>query len=111
MGRKKIDIDWGIVNNMLENFCEGTEVAAALGISFDTLDRRIKDKFSVDFAYYKAQKRAVGKSGLRQLQLKSAKEGNVTMQIWLGKNYLEQSDKQEIDHTVNIPTLPDIIIK
>ena len=32
---------------------------------------------------------------LRQLQWKSAEQGNVTMQIFLGKNILGQQDKLE----------------
>lgn len=41
---------------------------------------------------------------LRQLQWKAAGHGNVTMLIWLGKQMLGQTDKQEtkhIDATVN----------
>ena len=32
------------------------------------------------------------------MQWKSAEQGNVSMQIWLGKQMLGQSDKQEIEH-------------
>lgn len=97
MSRKKINIDWTIVDEKFAHFWEGTEIAAFLGISFDTLDRRIKEEFNTDFADYKAQKRAKGQSILRDLQLKSARDGSYVMQIWLGKQYLSQSDKQ--DHT------------
>jgi len=96
MGRKKIDIDWEIVDEKLGKFYEGTEVAAYLGINYATLERRVKEVHKVDFADYKRQKRAKGEAILRELQLKTAMEGNVTMQIWLGKQYLNQSDKSEI---------------
>jgi len=33
-----------------------------------------------------------GRSSLRRLQWKSATNGNITMQIWLGKQYLGQRD-------------------
>ena len=39
--------------------------------------------------------RAEQKIRLRQLQWKSAEKGNVTMQIFLGKNMLGQQDKIE----------------
>jgi len=39
--------------------------------------------------------------GLPVEQWKTATGGNPTMQIWLGKNMLGQTDKQEIDHNVN----------
>jgi len=37
------------------------------------------------------------KKRLRMSQLQLAFKGNATMLIWLGKQYLEQSDRQEID--------------
>ena len=104
MARKKISIDWKYVDDKLAKFWEGTEVAAGLGIEFKTLERRIKEKYNVHFGDYKAQKRAKGESVLRELQLKTALEGNVTMQIWLGKQYLGQSDKKEM----NIPGIEKI---
>ncbi|GAI79276.1 unnamed protein product [marine sediment metagenome] len=68
MSRKKIEIDWEIVDKKLSDFCDGSEIAACLGISFDTLERRIKQEFNADFADYKAQKRAIGTGSLRELQ-------------------------------------------
>lgn len=97
MSRNKIPIDWKVVDEKLSHFCEGTEIAAYLGITEDTLYNRVKEVFSLDFSVYKAQKRAKGETILRELQLKSAMNGNIVMQIWLGKQYLSQSDKQ--DHT------------
>ena len=38
------------------------------------------------------------KATLRRLQWTSAKNGNVTMQIWLGKQLLKQSDNASNDH-------------
>lgn len=38
-----------------------------------------------------------GRASLRRMQFKNAQAGNVTMQIWLGKQYLGQKDKQEIE--------------
>lgn len=49
------------------------------------------------------------KQALRKAQIKSALEGNVVMQIWLGKNLLNQSESGQVDEeeefgdfTVNI---------
>ena len=41
-----------------------------------------------------------GKASLRRNQFRIA-ESNPTMQIWLGKQYLEQKDKSESLHTLN----------
>ena len=108
MARKKISIDWKYVDKKLANFWEGTEVAAGLGIEFKTLERRIKEKYNVHFGDYKAQKRAKGEAVLRELQLKTAMAGNVTMQIWLGKQYLGQ--KEKTDYTTKGQSLSTVEI-
>ncbi|GAI19955.1 unnamed protein product [marine sediment metagenome] len=95
MSRKKINVDFEVVNEKLSNFCDGIEIAAYLGISFDTLERRIKQEFNADFADYKAQKKAIGTGSLRELQMDQARKGNVSMLIFLGKNYLGQTDKAD----------------
>jgi len=79
---------------MLSHFCEGTEVAAVLGIHFNTLVNAIKSEFGCDFCDYKAEKRAIGENILRELQMKSAKT-SIVMQIWLGKQYLNQKDRSD----------------
>lgn len=91
----KIKIDWEFVNKKLANFWEGTEIASHLGIHYNTLSNAVKSKFKCDFCDYKVQKRAKGESVLRELQLKTAIDGNVTMQIWLGKQYLGQKDRTD----------------
>lgn len=47
--------------------------------------------------------RETGLASLRRQQFKMA-ETNATMQIWLGKQYLEQRDKldSDVNHTVTI---------
>jgi hypothetical protein len=39
----------------------------------------------------------MGTRSLRRLQYEAAKTGNVTMQIWLGKQWLGQKDRTETD--------------
>ena len=43
------------------------------------------------------------------MQWDSAKKGNTTMLVWLGKQYLKQSDKQEVEATVNTSKLDSLI--
>jgi len=82
---------------MLSKFCEGTEIAEALGIDKETLYRAVNREKKVDFALYKSQKRANRKSILREKQMELAEKGDRGMLIWLGKQYLNQSDKQQQD--------------
>ncbi|GAI79274.1 unnamed protein product [marine sediment metagenome] len=58
MSRKKTEINWDIVDNLLLNSCNGFEIAKHLGISFGTLSDQVKRKFDCGFREYKAQKRA-----------------------------------------------------
>ncbi len=62
-----------------------------VGCSHDTLARRFKDEL--------ADGRLQGKASLRRKQYEIAMSGNTTMLIWLGKQALGQSDKQEILQT------------
>jgi hypothetical protein len=43
--------------------------------------------------------RSEGKASLRRLQWQNAAQGNVTMQIWLGKQLLDQNDTQRTELT------------
>lgn len=42
----------------------------------------------------------LGKQSLRRKQFKAAENGNPTMLVWLGKQYLGQTDKQDITASV-----------
>ena len=61
------------------------EIAEFLGCSVDVLERRFADVLR--------KKRVSMRLRLRRAQLRLAMEGNVTMLIWLGKQYLGQTDR------------------
>jgi hypothetical protein len=101
-GRPLFHIDWDKVDSMCAIQCTGEEIAGVLGCSFDTLSRAVEREKSCSFAEYFKQKRSTGKMSLRRKQYSTAMEGNATMQIWLGKNWLDQTDKRDyiIDHNI-----------
>lgn len=101
MGRPLTDIDWGKVDDMLEAGCLTTEIAGYFGISADTLYLRCQRDKKIGFSAYSQQKHAKGELLLRQKQYEMALAGDRAMLIWLGKNRLKQSDKQDISHTGN----------
>lgn len=104
MGRPRFEINWGQVDSLAKIQCTGEEVASVLGCSIDTLERHCKEKHKdsdgnpITLAAYLKEKGAGGRASLRRRQFKAAEEGNPTMLIWLGKQYLNQKDKQELDH-------------
>lgn len=91
MGRPQIKIDPAIVKALAQHYCTLEEIGAVVGCSEDTLERRFADVI--------AKGRAERRAKLRQLQLKAADAGNITMMIWLGKQMLGQTDKLETDNT------------
>jgi hypothetical protein len=108
MGRPKAIIDWRKVDEYLNAQCDGSKIAGLLGIHPDTLYKAIENKYKMTFSAYSAIKKGEGKELLRAKQFSVAMEGDKTMLVWLGKQYLNQSDKQELtgkDGTALIPTI------
>ena len=84
---KKYNIDTEQLTKLASFGCSNTEIAEFYGCD-ESLIRK-------SFSEYLTKGRAKGKIRLRQLQWKSAEKGNVSMQIFLGKNILGQKDKLE----------------
>lgn len=102
MANKKKEIDWNLVGEYLHAQCKTVDIADLLGVSTDMLYVRCKQDLGMDFSVFAQQKRASGKELLRKKQFDTAMEGNVSMQIWLGKQYLEQADKSQVENKGNI---------
>ena len=93
-GRPRLAIDPQIVQRAASIGCNPGEIAAVCNVSERTFTDRMKDTPALAEAYSHGQRE--GRATLRRLQWQSAVKGNVTMQIWLGKNMLGQTDKQEL---------------
>ena len=92
---KKYNIDTHQVEQLAGFGCSNTEMASFFGCD----ESLIRKSYSESIA----KGRDNGKIRLRQYQWASAKKGNVAMLIWLGKQLLGQSDKQDI----TVSELPD----
>ncbi len=95
-GRGQVTIDWDTVGKLLEAGCSGESIATQLGIHRTTLYNRCKNDTGLTFSTFSQQKKMLGDNLLRAKQYQTAMSGNVTMQIWLGKQRLGQSDKNEL---------------
>jgi IS30 family transposase len=100
-GRPEIKIDWKKVGNLLKAQCIGTGIASMLGVSPDTLYRKCQEDHKTNFEDYSRQKKSEGVELLRAKQFQTAMEGDKTLLIWLGKQYLDQKDKAQSDITTN----------
>ena len=89
-GKPRIKIDYAACEKLDRIMCTQLEIAEVLGVSLSTLEH--------DKEFLRIHKKGIeaGKASLRRMQWKSAEGGNVTSQIWLGKQYLGQRDKSEI---------------
>lgn len=84
------------IEKLASVFCTDEEIASFMGVSVEALlSYRNKDAF----AEYKKRGLERGKATLRRKQFEVAMKGNCTMLIWLGRNYLNQSEKLEEDDT------------
>ena len=93
VGRPKAEFDLSEVEKLASYHCEDQEIAAFLGVSAKTIQRRKQDDPAFLSAIEKGRDK--GKLSLRRWQFDAAKKGNITMLIWLGKQYLGQSDKAD----------------
>ena len=88
MGRpKKYIIDPKQIQKLASLGCTNKEISEFFGCSADLLEK--------SYSEFLTKGRAEQKIRLRQLQRKSAEKGNVSMQIFLGKNMLGHQDKIE----------------
>lgn len=102
VGRNKVVVVPEDVEKLAKLWCTNREIAEWFGIEESTLKYNFSDNIT--------KGRSETKQALRRAQLKNALEGNTTMQIWLGKNILGQSDQPAVDTEVDkiLPWSDDI---
>jgi hypothetical protein len=76
---------------VMDHNASDRELGLMFGVSHQTIER--------NYGPFLAKKRAERRLWLKGVQTDKAKKGDVTMQIWLGKNELDQTDKQQHEHT------------
>lgn len=127
-GRPRVVIDYQKLKLMCSIMCTGEECAKIMGCSYDILNLRLKEDYLeaiqslgdnpdgiIPESRYDGFKEcfkknsAEGAASLRRKQFEMALGStekkilpNVTMLIWLGKNYLDQSDRIDTNLHGNI---------
>lgn len=107
MGRRKIDIDYALVEELARIQCTDVEIHTVLGISSNTfLSRKQNDKQLQEAL---ARGRVDGKKSVRRKQYEVAMKGSVTMLIWLGKQWLgqldeplQENDNESLNNLINV---------
>lgn len=75
--------------------CTQAEICDVFRTTDKTLVKWVEKEYGEPYSEVYKKYSADGKISLRRLQMKSAKKGNVSMLIWLGKQYLRQAEKVE----------------
>lgn len=94
MGRPKADIKPDQVAALARIGCTQEEIAAVLKCTPRTLRNRFKEEIRSGMDEMRAS--------IRRWQYMKAKDGNVAMLIWLGKQYLGQKDRMEETHKAEV---------
>jgi len=94
VGRPKADIKPDQVAALARIGCTQEEIAAVLKCTPRTLRNRFKEEIRSGMDEMRAS--------IRRWQYMKAKDGNVAMLIWLGKQYLGQKDRMEETHKAEV---------
>lgn len=96
-GRPKIEIDKDNFESLCNLQCTKTEIAGFFRCSEDTIENYCKRTYDDCFSAVYKKYSQNAKISLRRQQWKAAEKGNITMLIWLGRQWLGQTDKVILD--------------
>ena len=100
-GRPRIvfsESQWKEFESLCALQCTKIEITEWFNVDDKTLENLLKKRYKRGFSEVFAQKRTKGLVSLRRRQFQLA-ETNPALAIFLGKNYLSQRDKTEIEHS------------
>ena len=92
-GRPKADISVSAIEKLSALSCTDEELAAYFSVTVQTIENKRKDP---EYADAMRRGAAKGKLSLRRLQFRAAQNGDRTMLVWLGKQWLHQRDEQHV---------------
>jgi hypothetical protein len=96
MARPAKPIDVKLLEDLARIQCTDQEMASILGFTREGFRKRKQRQPELVGVIEKGKE--AGQCSLRRLQWKSATNGNIAMQIWLGKQYLGQREpRHEIE--------------
>lgn len=97
MGRPPKEIDKEQFEKLCGLQCSIIEVCDYFDVTDKTLNSWCKRTYDKTYSEVFEEKRSSGKISLRRAQYQLALKGNATMLIWLGRNWLGQTDKDKSD--------------
>ena len=93
MARRKKEIEKDDFERLCALQCTRDEICAWFDVTDKTLNGWCRRTYGASFSAVFRQKRVPGKVSLSRAQYKTAMAGNPTMLVWLGRNWLGQSEQ------------------
>jgi hypothetical protein len=106
-GRPKKEIDQDRFEKLCGLQCTKEDICDFFGVTDKTIDAWCKRTYKESFSVVFKQKRGKGKCSLRRYQFALAQK-NANMAIWLGKQYLGQSDTPEQKEDSGVQIIDDL---
>lgn len=94
-GRKKIELDFKVLNALVQFKVTKGFVADYLNVSEDTVEKRIKENFNMTFTEYSKLKQQNVGYKLQQKCIELALKGDRTLMIFALKNMANWTDKND----------------
>lgn len=99
-GRPRIEIPKEQFESLCAICCTLAEIAGFFRCSEDTIEKWCKRTYNENFTDIYKKASSPGKVSLRRMQFRMA-EHNASMAIWLGKQWLGQTDAVQVINTVD----------
>lgn len=106
-GRYGNAVDKAQFEKLCSILCSEQEIADFFGVTVATMNNFCNKEYGKTFGDVRKEKGSLGKISLRRVQFKQA-ETNPTMAIWLGKQYLGQTDKADVSIEDKIEIINDV---
>ena len=110
-GSGEIFIDASIFEELCRIQCTQLEICSVLNVSDEKLAQWCRKTYKVNFSEISKVFRSEGNTSLRRRQFLNAQSGDTKMLIWLGRNWLKQTDKQESPEDEEPPEPVQIVIQ
>lgn len=100
MARPLKEINWDVVERLIESGCSGTEIAGKFRIQSDTFYRRFKEEYGCSFQDYHAPSQEAGLADLRSMihakALNNKAPGNSNLLIFLARCRLGMKEPEVV---------------
>ncbi len=109
IGRPKSVFNWREIEYLCSINCSIQEIAGFFQVSKDTIMRRIKEEYGINWAEYYERNSQGTRVALRRRQVQAAMEGSDAMLKFLGKNLLGQKEKIDFEGEVKVNSWVDLM--